>query len=90
MSALSSLPQLEVHTFDTDSLPDEHPWAHKTVMCGRCASMVHAFNNECMQEWAAYGTRALCAACFMKWLNDDSSLDRFVEFASKFPCTNGD
>lgn len=50
----------QFHTFHTDCLPEEHRWAHVTVNCGRCGRMVHAFNNETMQDWVEWGDLAMC------------------------------
>lgn len=54
----------QIHSFNTDCLPEAHPWARKTVVCGRCGGMVHAFNNECMRPWVEFGEQALCMTCF--------------------------
>lgn len=78
-----------IHSFVTDCLPDDHPWAHKTVMCGRCNEMVHAFNNECMAEWVEWQGHALCLQDAITAFADGISNDRlFIQMASRFPCTN--
>lgn len=79
-----------IHSFITDCLPEDHPWAHKTVMCGYCGEMVHAFNNECMQPWIEWRSLALCFSCFVPAFRVGLSYKDFRITAPKFPCTNGD
>jgi hypothetical protein len=52
-----------IHSHHTDVLDKSHPWADKTVICGKCGTMVHAFNNECMTTWLEWDKRALCGEC---------------------------
>jgi len=47
-----------------DVLPDDHPNAWVSLYCIRCAEMVHAFNNECMQAWFETYYGPLCFECF--------------------------
>jgi hypothetical protein len=68
-----------VHNFNADCLPEEHPWAHKTVLCGHCGQMVHAFNNECMQPWVEWNGKVLCADCTQ---SNSGSFDAFNALAS--------
>ena len=74
-----------IHSFNTDCLPEEHPWVRKTVSCGRCGEMVHAFNNECMQVWVELEQRALCIDCF-KLLDCPVTPSAFQDCASAFTC----
>ena len=55
-----------IHSHITYVLSDGHPLADETVNCIRCAEMVHAFNNECMQTWVETGEGNFCFACFVK------------------------
>ena len=73
-----------IHSFETDVLPDEHPWAHETVHCGQCRVMVHAFNNECMQVWVEWEGRALCWSDFLAISAEGPAFNEFKEKASRF------
>jgi hypothetical protein len=77
----------QIHSFNTDVLPGEHSWAVKTVMCGRCNSMVHAFNNECMQPWVEFDGRALCMPCF-QLMDCPVEPAPFSAAADSYPCVD--
>lgn len=78
-----------IHSFNTDCLPVEHPWARKTVWCGRCGSMLHAFNNECMTDWVEWQGLALCLQDAITAFQDGvGNGATFTTLASKFPCIN--
>lgn len=53
----------QIHSFETDALPEDHPLARQTVLCGGCGNMVHAFNNECMSPWVEWDKHVLCWDC---------------------------
>ncbi len=53
----------QLHTHATDCLPDEHPFAHETVECTGCGTMLHAFNNECMRAWVEFHDGGMCLRC---------------------------
>ena len=61
-----------LHTGDADVLAEIHPLAHESVFCARCDEMVHAFNNECMQDWvelpgnAEELRSAMCLECYAR------------------------
>jgi len=76
----------QIHSFETDCLPEEHPLARISVGCGHCGAMVHAFNNECMKEWVEWANSILCLECFCV-LFKDCALDirMFVQYASTYP-----
>ena len=48
----------------TDTLPDGHSLAGRTLYCQRCEQMVHASNNENMQTWVETGHGPHCLMCF--------------------------
>lgn len=78
-----------IHSFNTDGLPEEHPWARKTVMCGRCNTMLHAFNNECMTDWVEWKGYALCLQDAITAFADGvGNGNLFVQIASRFPCVD--
>jgi hypothetical protein len=52
--------------------------------------MVHAFNNECMEEWVEWNGYALCMLHAALVFTESVDFNLFKEAASKFPCTNGD
>lgn len=62
--APDTLREPEVHSFITDSLPDEHPLAFKSVDCDSCGEMLHCSNDECMQPWVETGKGNFCITCF--------------------------
>lgn len=73
-----------IHSFETDCLPEEHPFAHQTLGCQCCGTMVHAFNNECMTEWVEWDGSVLCLDCFCTEFRSDLSLARFKAVASRY------
>jgi hypothetical protein len=76
----------QIHSFETDCLPEDHPLAHLSVVCGHCATMVHAFNNECMTEWVEWQDAVLCLTCFSEFYLAGSkggmAPERFKQWAS--------
>lgn len=82
-----SVNEPQIHSFNTDHLLDDHPWARKTVSCGRCREMVHAFNNECMQPWVEHDGRALCMKCF-QLMDCPTEPKPFIAAAGCFPCVD--
>jgi hypothetical protein len=75
-----------IHSFNTDCLPDEHPWAHRTVICGLCGVMVHARNNKCMQEWVEWGGFAVCMCHAAAVFSAGVDFDRFKQLTILFTC----
>ena len=61
-----------VHSSITDSLPDEHPLANKSIYCDypTCNQMLHAVNNECMQDWLEFQDGNFCWDCGTKKLEE--------------------
>lgn len=59
-----------VHTGIQDGLDEIHPLAHKSIYCDSCGKMVHAFNNECMQDWLEFEDANLCWKCGSKRLEE--------------------
>lgn len=59
-----------VHSSIMDSLPDEHPLANKSIYCKTCNQMLHALNNECMQDWVEFEDGNYCWECGTKILED--------------------
>lgn len=63
-----------IHSGITDTLPQDHPLAYEPVYCdscSRCATMLHASNNENMQTWVEIsGTSKwrgnYCLPCFVR------------------------
>ncbi len=53
-----------IHSHITDGLPYEHPLADVSVLCDKCAVIVHSFNNECMQTWYETEFGNYCTSCF--------------------------
>jgi len=74
-----------IHTFETDRLPDDHPWSRVTVSCGGCGVMVHAFNNECMQVWVEWADCVLCWPCFQSVCADGPAFGVFAGKAQNLP-----
>jgi hypothetical protein len=55
------------HGHEADGLPIYHPMAFDSQYCHDCKSMVHAFNNECMQPWFELDRKTVvCLDCFLK------------------------
>lgn len=80
----------QIHSFESDRLPETHPWACRSVGCGHCQVMVHAFNNECLQPWVEKVSNdgqyrwALCMECF-KEADCPTELKPFVAAAGVYP-----
>jgi hypothetical protein len=72
-----------IHSFHTDQLPEEHRWANRSVACGCCGAMVHAFNNECMQVWVEWGDWVLCWDCFLPVATHELDWTDFRDKANK-------
>ena len=54
-----------IHSHITDELPEDHPLAYKQLYCDKCPdTLVHAFNNECMQTWVETRSGNYCLKCF--------------------------
>ena len=53
-----------VHSHLTDSLPESHPLAHRSVRCKKCEASLHSAINECMQTWLETQWGNYCVACF--------------------------
>lgn len=51
------------HTGLEDCLPEDHPLAHEDIYCKRCGAMLHAFNNELMQDWTESEEGNFCLPC---------------------------
>jgi hypothetical protein len=47
-----------------DFLPDQHLMANESQYCAVCGGMVHAFNNETMQDWFETYYGPVCFECF--------------------------
>lgn len=63
-----------LHTFITDSLPDDHPLAWESVACVACGGACHAVNNETMDNWFETGKGPHCWDCFIRLFDyDDES-----------------
>lgn len=76
---MSTLNEPRIHSHIVDCLPDEHPKAFEAVYCDGCRSMLHAWNNECMQTWIETGRGNFCIPCFsatpdVEALDDDFGL----------------
>lgn len=67
-----------LHTALTDVIPDDHPWAWKSVFCVWCGQMVHGIPNECMDNWAETGLGPLCLSCLVESLNSYDDDDRLL------------
>lgn len=57
------------HSHLTDVLPDDHLLAKEQVHSERCAVLVHAANNECMQTWFEFEGHVACSRCFGEYLH---------------------
>jgi hypothetical protein len=68
----------QIHSFEADCLPEEHPLAHETVFCAKCSNMVHAFNNECMTPWVEWRGKVLCLECAKPALVDWQAFKQLV------------
>ena len=47
-----------------DLIDDDHPMAWESQYCVTCREMVHAFNNETMQDWFETIEGPMCFDCF--------------------------
>jgi hypothetical protein len=67
MQATAPEPQEPLlHTFLTDCLPDDHPWARTRVRCVQCDKVVHDVPNEVMDDWVETGIGPVCFTCFAR------------------------
>lgn len=52
-----------LHTFISDSLPDDDPMAWNSIYCIDCRGLVHSIPNECMSPWASTEAGPMCWGC---------------------------
>jgi len=58
-----------LHTFVSDSLPEEDSRAWVSIKCVDCAGTVHSIPNECMTPWADTEAGPMCWDCLTKELD---------------------
>lgn len=58
------------HAGITDWLPADHPLAYERVVCVKCGTLVHAFNNETMMAWFETGQGPICVDCMIVVLQE--------------------
>jgi hypothetical protein len=58
-----------LHTFITDSLPDDDPRAWQSIYCTDCKMLVYSSPKETRHAWADTESGPLCLVCLLRELD---------------------